>query len=781
MAWVKRDEITKNVAIFAHDYPSIFFGFHNSLYKWSFRTATGGVLDCYSGYSPPETWVHITGTYDGSTAVLYVNGQEICVKNTNGPIIMESNNAPYSSFTISGFYDKRTVTWTDWNGSGITDEIDGMVDEVKVYNKALSGAEVRNFYDLGKLTGNPNISDCPPNKIVAQYRIDNGPWQNGYDINVSEGSEVYIRAQTIGEYFVTTQQYGGPTFSSVTNFPSFEDPTSYKIDTFVNPLGNPERNNGLVDASNEGKFVLTTSDGCMAVISLTVEDPVCPPGSITPEYTVDGVTGSGIGILSVTEGQPVSLTTVQGGTFDISPPNGLAVPGPLDLGAVSSADAGTYLFTSPEGCTATLDLQINDPNSCAPGSIVPEYNLDGTWLSGDNDLNVAVGTNVVLSMLPNGIGLTITLPDGTLVGDNFSLGAVDESDSGAYLLTSAEGCQTTINLTVGGGTACPVLGTPCDDGDPNTENDVEDGNCNCSGAPIGSSDTVCVSIESGGDDMEQNGTNGSMYSTSSDIELVSDVNNGGGNQTIGLRFNNIGMPQGATISGAYLQFTVDEVGSGPSSLAIQGEAADNATAYSAAAYDVSNRARTTASVSWAPPAWNTVGSSGAAQTSPDLSSIVQEIVDRPGYGINNSISFVITGSGKRTAESYEGAPASAAQLCITYSTGSASKEGLSGTFKALENLVITDNTTGTKVLDNNIMTFPNPTSGIVQINMVNYMGAPVELNVFNSVQQSVLTKKFAGDHRAEEEIDLTGLSSGQYYFIFTGAPGKVVKTVILAN
>ena len=34
------------------------------------------------------------------------------------------------------------------------------------------------------------------------------------------------------------------------------------------------------------------------------------------------------------------------------------------------------------------------------------------------------------------------------------------------------------------GTPCPIVGTVCDDGDANTENDVEDGECNCAGTPI---------------------------------------------------------------------------------------------------------------------------------------------------------------------------------------------------------------------------------------------------------------------------------------------------------
>jgi len=35
--------------------------------------------------------------------------------------------------------------------------------------------------------------------------------------------------------------------------------------------------------------------------------------------------------------------------------------------------------------------------------------------------------------------------------------------------------------------SCPTAGTPCNDDNPNTENDLEDGLCNCSGTPISSS------------------------------------------------------------------------------------------------------------------------------------------------------------------------------------------------------------------------------------------------------------------------------------------------------
>lgn len=44
---------------------------------------------------------------------------------------------------------------------------------------------------------------------------------------------------------------------------------------------------------------------------------------------------------------------------------------------------------------------------------------------------------------------------------------------------------------VGTPISCPVAGTPCDDNDPTTENDVEDGNCICIGTPCPTVGTIC--------------------------------------------------------------------------------------------------------------------------------------------------------------------------------------------------------------------------------------------------------------------------------------------------
>jgi len=64
--------------------------------------------------------------------------------------------------------------------------------------------------------------------------------------------------------------------------------------------------------------------------------------------------------------------------------------------------------------------------------------------------------------------------------------------------------------------------------------------------------------------------------------------------------------------------------------------------------------------------WTTVGEAGPDQQTPQLAAIIQEIVDRAGWTDGNAIVIIITGTGKRTAESYNGNPVAAPLLHIEY-------------------------------------------------------------------------------------------------------------------
>jgi hypothetical protein len=171
-----------------------------------------------------------------------------------------------------------------------------------------------------------------------------------------------------------------------------------------------------------------------------------------------------------------------------------------------------------------------------------------------------------------------------------------------------------------------------------------------------------VRLAASSDDAEQ-AASGSVSLTSADLELVFDA---GGNQAVGLRFNGLSIPQGATILNAYVQFKVDETPSGPTALTIQGQAADNAPTFVSASGNISSRPRTTATVAWSPAPWPAVGAAGPDQRTPDITPVIQEIVSRPGWLAGNSLVILITGTGERVAESFDGDVAGAPLLYVEH-------------------------------------------------------------------------------------------------------------------
>ena len=173
---------------------------------------------------------------------------------------------------------------------------------------------------------------------------------------------------------------------------------------------------------------------------------------------------------------------------------------------------------------------------------------------------------------------------------------------------------------------------------------------------------VCNKINSGSDDAEEK-ANGNVSTTSGDLELILD----GTDQTVGMRFENLSIPQCAVITEAYIQFTVDETNNvNPCTIEIFGEASDNADAFSNATNDITNRTKTVVSVEWSPPDWLNTGDNGPAQKTVDIAPVVQEIVDRVGFTPNSSIVILMEGTGKRVAESYNGSNAFAPEICIEF-------------------------------------------------------------------------------------------------------------------
>ncbi len=241
---------------------------------------------------------------------------------------------------------------------------------------------------------------------------------------------------------------------------------------------------------------------------------------------------------------------------------------------------------------------------------------DSIGLEGTHSVEIEPNTVLVnLSTAPQGLNLGV---DGITQSTEFVLKTIDGFQ---HELSANTQCvaSTTYNFShwSQGGPATQILTVP---------------SSNASYTAHFNTGASCVeglqrAIIASSDDAEGSGT----ALTSSDLDL--------GEKDVGLRFTDIQIPGNGVITDARIQFTgASVVGSGFGQIDIRTHLSDNSPTFIDGA-DVSGRSRSASSVGWSPPAWS-AGEAGPAQQTPNLSVIVQEIIDRAGWQSGNAISFV---------------------------------------------------------------------------------------------------------------------------------------------
>ena len=108
-----------------------------SIHSAGIRPYSGAVLSV-------GEWIHITVTFDGTTATFYINGE----KTGSGPFTFGSNTEAHVQFGVCG--------------SDLTYPFNGALDEIRIYNRALSQGEV------GWLAGRTTVYT---NSLVAYYPL----------------------------------------------------------------------------------------------------------------------------------------------------------------------------------------------------------------------------------------------------------------------------------------------------------------------------------------------------------------------------------------------------------------------------------------------------------------------------------------------------------------------------------------------------------------------------------------------------------------------------------
>ncbi|WGY46803.1 hypothetical protein [Vibrio sp. ABG19] len=369
-------------------------------------------------------------------------------------------------------------------------------------------------------------------------------------------------------------------------------------------------------------------------------------GLTDPESIYFDAMTSTLYIISST-GQFIVQSTTEGHllrTIDISQinpkkPSGITI-------APSSLDPSlNSIFMSARGWDNDSDPTEND-------GMIYEITLP-PYTQGNAAPEVFAGDDLAVVM-PALVNLTGSVTDDGLPANSLTTSWSKISGQGDVVFSDPGSTETTASFSAAGDY---ILRLTAFDGELQSEDEVT---VNVS-AQEGVF-TLTRRINASNDDAEELAT-GRMRTVSSDLELVYD----GSNQVVGLRFNTINIPQGATINSAYIQFQADEVKSVDTTLTIRGELSASATAFQKETANISARIATTSAIYWSPAPWLIVGEADLDQRTPDLGPIIAEITSQSGWAEGNSLAILISGDGERVAESFDGDQAGAPLLYIEYS------------------------------------------------------------------------------------------------------------------
>ncbi len=254
-----------------------------------------------------NTWSHLASTYDGEVVRLYVNGIQVATQaavgdmpNSTGALRIGGNNI-----------------WSEW--------FDGLIDEVRVYGRVLTGAEIQ--ADMNKAVVNPDTGPpTQPSNLAAIGSVSSVAlaWSNSSD-DVGVVRYNVHRSTTQGFTPSAANRVGQPTSAAFTDSPLSAGTYYYRV-TAEDGAGN------ISIASSEASAVVTGDTS-----------PPTAPSGLTANGSLSSValawTGStdNVGVVRYN----VHRSTTNG--FTPSAANRIAQPAGTSLTDTGLA-AGTYYY-----------------------------------------------------------------------------------------------------------------------------------------------------------------------------------------------------------------------------------------------------------------------------------------------------------------------------------------------------------------------------------------------------------------------------------------------------
>lgn len=254
------------------------FGIRNSGAAYGYIASNSSTLvtvNTGSSVNDPTKWTHWILVYTPSTSLtLYKNGEQVAQNTTSIP----SSQYSASNNFYMGARPDSTCFFT------------GMIDDVRVYSRALSAAEISRLYNIGShaLKVGTTRPSNPDSGLLGHWTFDGKHMRNGVAQDVSgqgnHGNLINIATTT----FYTPGKIGqGASFDGVDDYIQVNSPTSLddlgpmSISAWVYPKSSGESAAGIIihKSSGFGAF------GWQFVI-----DSASTPGVLSPYFSRDYTT-----------------------------------------------------------------------------------------------------------------------------------------------------------------------------------------------------------------------------------------------------------------------------------------------------------------------------------------------------------------------------------------------------------------------------------------------------------------------------------------------------------
>src|SRR5271157_5597841 len=374
------------------------------------RGNLGYVANCYSQPSS-GVWHHLAAVLDksqtgGDEVKFYVDG-----------VLQTANRSLHASTNTNNFGNNPIYLFSR---AGTTEFTSGMIDDLRIYNSALTAEQIQQIYDSAGLV---SIAVTPANPSIAAgtQQQFTATGTSPVTLTVSDGG---INQTPTGRLTVTGQQYDvGIDFRNTQDYVT--DPAYAVFDNCVNDGTTPQTRTN----SNGQSVTWQWGQKCNQAMDQT--------------NSVDPRPAGGANVYTASGGETLTITVLQAGTYNI----GFATGGALG-NQCGAGKCPNFIFK--DGASGAQLFTVN-PNNPGIGHFIDAANKNWTaaqWPASNQEQQVTLtGTTLTVSMASGNapsiahIRITYAQPQ------SFSLSA------GPAALSVPQGNQgtSTITTTISGG------------------------------------------------------------------------------------------------------------------------------------------------------------------------------------------------------------------------------------------------------------------------------------------------------------------------------------------